>query len=169
MKSQQLSASLEYLNSAEKAEAKLQMALKAAAAADEQLKRQGLLAASAGRPLISTEDQQKRANAIEAIDSEGFAQSTFRSTRSEIPMPKGSKADASHAGAMFGTSVSSNFLDSISKTTDGAIKASVVEDDNLLMHPNMYLMSVEEKMERWKVKIVEIRKKILKETGGVIP
>jgi len=33
----------------------------------------------------------------------------------------------------------------------------------------MYLMSVEEKMERWKVKIVEIRKKILKETGGVIP
>lgn len=54
------------------------------AAADEQLKRQGLLAASAGRPLISTEDQQKRANAIEAIDSEGFAQSTFRSTRSEV-------------------------------------------------------------------------------------
>ncbi len=52
-------------------------------------------------------------------------------------MPKGSKADASHAGAMFGTSVSSNFLDSISKTTDGAIKASVVEDDNLLMHPNV--------------------------------
>lgn len=55
-----------------------------AAAADEQLKSQGLLAASAGRPLISTEDQQKRANAIEEIDGEGFAQSTFRSTRSEV-------------------------------------------------------------------------------------
>lgn len=56
------------------------------AAADEQLKSQGLLAAGVGRPLISTEDQQKRANAIEEIDSEGFLQSAFRSTRSEVCM-----------------------------------------------------------------------------------
>lgn len=51
-------------------------------------------------------------------------------------MPKGSKTDASHAGAMFGSSISSSFLESI-KTSDGALKASAVEDDNLLMHPNV--------------------------------
>lgn len=158
---------LDYLSNAVKAEAKLQMAIMAAAAADETLKSRGHLATNVGRKCESFEDQQKRANVIEEIDSGGFTQATFRSTRTEIPMPKGSATDASHAGAMFGGSTlviaNSKQLENISQKA-----YSLAVDQDSFMHPYLFV-SCEEKMDRWKKKLTEMREIRLQETGGKIP
>ena len=54
------------------------------AAADEQLKLQGILPNSSGARRDTLEEQQKRANAIEDIDSGEFFQTSFKSTRGEV-------------------------------------------------------------------------------------
>jgi len=142
------------------AERKLQLALKAAAAADEALKAQGVLLSSSLK-LPTLAEQQQRAAAIDSIDNDEFVQSSFRSNRNEIPMPSGSSVDASHAGAMFSSS---------SRVTSQPIRAfpaSVIDKDSL-MHPNLYI-GAEEKMENWKVKLATWRRNKLVETGGVRP
>jgi hypothetical protein len=145
------------------------MALRAAAAADDILRAQGIVVGAGGRlktePVASSfDEQQRRASAINDIDKSEFVQASFKSTRTEIPLPTGSSVDASHAGAMFGTSASKPTP--LPRTDHGSI--ATLNGGDSLMHPNLYI-GMEEKMERWKVRLMELRKLKLRSATGIIP
>ncbi|KAI0240688.1 hypothetical protein LSAT2_008566 [Lamellibrachia satsuma] len=141
---------------AEQAQARLRLALKAAAAADKQLKDQGLLAGNVPHKteaaILSLAEQQSRAQAINDIESDTFVPAMFKSTRGQSSSQT-PDVNTSHDSAIFG-------LSSASKTTNiGAIVCMKMES---IMHPNLYVSS-EEKMERWKEKLGRMRKKIIEQ------
>ncbi|KAK2180360.1 hypothetical protein NP493_446g01014 [Ridgeia piscesae] len=139
---------------AEQAQARLHLALRAAAAADRQLKAQGLLGANVkSEPaILSLAEQQNRAKAIDDIESDSFVPAAFKSTRGQQSSLT-PDLNSSHDSAIFGQN-------SAAKNTNiGAIVCMKVES---IMHPNLYV-SAEEKMVRWKEKLSRMRKKIIEQ------
>lgn len=146
-------------------EQKLLMALRAAAAADDILRAQGVVLVSGGKVKLesgaaSFDEQQRRATAINDIDKNDFVQATFKSSRTEIPLPSGSSVDASHAGAMFGTSHSSS-----ASTFQSTNHSTALPLGDSLMHPNLYV-GVDEKMERWRARLMQLRARKLQQAAA---
>lgn len=136
----------------EQNEARMQMALKAAAATDERLRKEGLLPSNVGRTTTSVEEQVRRQQAIKDIDGEAFVQQTFTSNRDQIKTNETTIIAPNHENAMF-----SNVPMSYG-TTD--IKPTVFKDADSLMHPNLY-EDQEAKMDRWISKLTAMRRKKL--------
>jgi len=146
-------------------EQKLLQALRAAAAADDILRAQGVVLVSGGKVKLelgaaSFDEQQRRATAINDIDKSDFVQATFKSSRTEIPLPSGSSVDASHAGAMFGTSHSS-----FASSFQSANHSTALSSGDSLMHPNLYV-GVDEKMERWRARLMQLRARKLQQVAA---
>lgn len=149
------------MTNAQHSEKMLQKALQAAVDADEILKAQGVMLDDSRvrvkTETVSFDEQQRRASAIHDIENSDFTQSTFRSSRSEIPLPSGSIVDASHSGAMFGSvNASAPVVGAVCH--NGLSASAAVPDDDALMHPNLFVSAVE-KMERWKKKLEQLRKR----------
>ncbi|XP_064639140.1 arginine/serine-rich coiled-coil protein 2-like [Lineus longissimus] len=140
------------------AEIRMQLALKAADAANEKLKAQGVLAGAAASSTLapSVADQLNRAKIIEDIESDGFRPVSFKSG---VPIkPKKSKSNGngvsdemSHEMAMFGTGNAPVDLDTMIKKR--------IESDALL--GNILYEDMETKMKRWVQKLTMMRRQNL--------
>ncbi|XP_069104293.1 serine/Arginine-related protein 53-like [Argopecten irradians] len=131
---------------AEQSKLRLQLALKAAAAADERIKDQIKESQYGGSTTV--EEQMKFSSAVKDIESSTFVPTSFKSTRSERPATDDKKADF-----LFGTA--------------GEIRADmtprkplIIHDLNTLSHPNLHV-DPEEKMKRWIERLATLRKKKL--------
>lgn len=161
MNKESLSPHVDSMTNAQHSEKLLQKALQAAVDADEILQAQGVVLDDSRvrvkTETVSFDEQQRRASAINDIENSDFVQSEFRSSRSEIPLPSGSIVDASHSGAMFGT-VNATALTVGAVSQNGLSTSACLPDDDALMHPNLFA-SAAEKMERWKKKLAQLRKR----------
>jgi len=141
---------------AEQAEVRLQMALKAASAADDKLKKQGVIPESISSnislSLLTSErdDANKRARAIEGIESEGFAPAEFESSTLK-PASLSMGIDSVHDVAMFTVGEEPIMLKAMPS------KELQLKDKESLMHPNLYV-STAEKMDMWKQKLAKMRR-----------
>ncbi|XP_074658152.1 uncharacterized protein LOC141911089 [Tubulanus polymorphus] len=144
---------LDKMNPVAQAEMRMQMALKAAALADQKLKKQGVLSSSPS--LIQTEeeinDQLERAKLIDNIERDGFDQTAFRSTKSQkedgiVNLP-------SHNDVIFGAEIP-QFAPTKPKI--------MYQESDTPFHP-IYYESDEVKFERWKIRLMEMRKQKLAE------
>ncbi|XP_033760448.1 serine/Arginine-related protein 53-like [Pecten maximus] len=136
---------------AEQTKLRLQLALKAAAAADERIKDQIKESQFGGASTV--EDQMKFSSAVKDIESSTFVPTSFKSTRSDRPNTDDKKDDF-----LFGTA--------------GEIRADmtprkplIIHDLNTLSHPNLHV-DPDEKMKRWIERLTMLRKKKLE--GEVI-
>lgn len=145
------------MTSAEQAEARLQMALKAAASVDENLREQGILpvkykGSGNNSPLLY--DAEHRSKAISDIESSGFAQSSYKSSRWE----SNSRLDPNdlHDSAIFGGDIAlgAGGEMSILSASSQPLKD---KDSESLMHPNLYV-SADEKMDHWIKKLKAFRR-----------
>ncbi|KAK7484840.1 hypothetical protein BaRGS_00023883, partial [Batillaria attramentaria] len=138
---------------AEQAQARLKLALKAAAMADEKLKEQAGSSQSSPRPL----DRQNFADAVASIESDSFAPATFKSSRSHKDIQKdvaSTHFSQSHDLAMFGAVGSSVVFTKTEPLDKNAfdIDPESVMDASLNCDP-------EEKMKRWIQKLAAMRRK----------
>ncbi|XP_013415498.1 serine/Arginine-related protein 53-like [Lingula anatina] len=143
------------LDPAEQNKIRLQMALKAAADADNKLKAQGLIE---GRTrAMELTDQLERQKAIEEIEEQGFVPQSFTSGSSKDTTVQ--QKQGAHESAIFGRSYSS--FTSVKKEPNTETTGKIVyRDTGSLLHPSL-CVSAEEKMERWKKKVAEYRRKKL--------
>lgn len=139
------------MSAAEQSEARLQLALKAAAAAGEKLKEQGVLPASLTTTYV---EQQARSRAIEGIESDSFTPSAFKSSKEKKNV---ASIDSVHDSAIFGLGDLT-----IHATPSSELQA---KDTESLMHPNLYI-SAEDKMQRWIKKLGDMRRRKLE--GNII-
>lgn len=138
---------------AEQAQARMQMALKAAAAADEKIKEQ-LTGSSTATESKSHQEQLQFSNAIKDIESSSFVQSSFVSNRADKEKT-GSKKEEEFS---FGTAAEFK--------PDMAVK-KILEVDDLtkLAHSNLFV-DPEVKMDQWVERLKSLRQKKLE--GEVI-
>jgi len=147
---------------AEQAELRLQMALKAATAADDKLKKQGVIpetvASNTSLSVLAMERDQttRRARAIEGIENEGFAPVDFTSSKAN---PAALSIDSAHDMAMFTVGDEPIMLKALPS------KELQLKDKESLMHPNLYVKA-SEKMEMWKVKLATMRRRKLEGNAG---
>lgn len=138
---------------AEQAQARMQMALKAAAAADEKIKEQ-LTGSAAGTGSKTHQEQLQFSNAIKDIESSSFIQSSFVSNRSDKEKT-GSKKEEEFS---FGTAAEFK--------PDMAVKKILEVDDlSKLAHSNLFV-DPEVKMDQWVERLKSLRQKKLE--GEVI-
>lgn len=134
---------------AEQAKVRMQMALKAAAAADEKIKEQQQINyKSVKTEDKSFEEQLKFSSAVSEIESSSFNPSSFKSSRSD----KKDQAPKSEE-FLFGTAAEFK-PDMITRHT------FVIEDPDNLAHPNLHV-DPQEKLERWIQKLTAMRKRKL--------
>lgn len=129
----------------EQARIRMQMALKAAAAADEKIKGHS----EESRSSLSLQDQMNYSQAIQDIESSGFMASAFKSSRGDKKPDKTIKEEF-----LFGTAGEL-------KLDPNQRKPVIVNvDTDELAHPNFYT-DPEEKMDRWIQKLTTMRRKKL--------
>lgn len=129
----------------EQARIRMQVALKAAAAADEKIKGHS----EESRSSINIHDQMKYSQAVQDIESSGFMATSFKSSRGERKEDKGLKDEF-----LFGTAAELKLDPSQRKP----VIVDVETDE--LAHPNFYT-DPEEKMERWIQKLTTMRRRKL--------
>lgn len=131
---------------AEKAKVRMQMALKAAAAADERIKEQTKEQPFGGASTV--EEQIKFSGAVKDIESSSFVPTSFKSSRSEKTTGDDKKEDF-----LFGTAgeIRSDLTPR---------KPLIIQDLNTLAHPNLHV-DPDEKMKRWIERLAALRKKKL--------
>lgn len=133
------------MTSSEQARIRMQIALKAAAAADEKIKGHS----EESRSSFSLQDQMNFSQSVQDIESSGFIASSFKSSRGDKKEDKGLKEEF-----LFGTAGELK-LDASQR------KPVIVNvDTDELAHPNFYT-DPEEKMERWIQKLTTMRRKKL--------
>lgn len=138
---------------AEQAQARMHMALKAAAAADEKIKEQ-LTGSAAGTGGKTHQEQLQFSNAIKDIESSSFIQSSFVSNRYDKEKT-GSKKEEEFS---FGTAAEFK--------PDMAVKKILEVDDlSKLAHSNL-CVDPEVKMDQWVERLKSLRQKKLE--GEVI-
>lgn len=143
------------MSSLEQNELRMQLALKAAAATDERLRKDGLIPGNVGRSMLSVEEQAKRAQAIADIDGEAFVQQNFLSNRAEktVSPTRESNSLATHENAMF-----SNLP---IKVEDAQKKKKIQYTDPETMMAKALYENQEDKMDRWIKKLSAMRRKKL--------
>ncbi|KAL5003961.1 hypothetical protein ScPMuIL_017417 [Solemya velum] len=134
------------MTASEQTRVRMNLALKAAAAADEKLK-EGLTGEKSDSP-ISFKDQEKYASAIAEIESNEFVPSTFKSSRYEKKYEDKKSMD----DFAFGT-VAEIKIDPTKKFT-------IPTDITVLAHENLST-DPEVKMDRWIEKLKSMRRKKL--------
>jgi len=142
-------------STAEQAEIRLQMALQAAASADEKLKDQGAIpksikSNSSFSSLQSLDDSSKKARAIEDIERSGFEPAAFSSSKDK---QSSMSVNDAHDNAIFGGA--EPIL--LNMPTSKELKK---KDTDAIMHSNLYV-SAAEKMEHWKEKLRKMRQRKL--------
>lgn len=140
---------------AEQAQARLKLALKAAAMADEKLKEQSSSLAQHSSP--RPQDRLDFADAVASIESDSFAPAVFKSSRSFRESQKDvGGGHASHDLAMFGAVGSSVVFTKTEPLDRSALddNPEAIMDDSLKVDP-------EEKMKRWIQKLTAMRRKKL--------
>lgn len=142
-------------STSEQAEIRLQMALQAAAKADDQLKEQGAIPKSTkSNPTLasvqSLEDSSRKARAIEDIEKGGFEPATFSSSKDK---PSAVSINDAHDSAIFGG------VEPVLLKAPPSEKLKL-KDRESLMHTNLYV-SAAEKMEHWKQKLKRLRQRKL--------
>ncbi|ELU02268.1 hypothetical protein CAPTEDRAFT_213808 [Capitella teleta] len=135
------------------AELRLQLALKAAAAADQKLHERGLLADSSRSTPISFEDQQKRMQDLESIEHESFEPAVFKSSASK-PLASTKSVDTLHSDAIFSTS------GPVILPAASSVGQSVLSDVRQLFG-SLFYVPQEEKQKIWMKKLREMRSRKL--------
>ncbi|XP_064614859.1 serine/Arginine-related protein 53-like [Liolophura sinensis] len=142
---------------ADQAKVRMQLALRAAAAADEKLKEQGVLLNP--KAAMSAGEQRKFNQAVQSIEKESFAPAAFTSNRDD-PSTKEedelgrSRLERNHDTAIFGSTKLDIKLDPSERTNvvyNGAMS---------LAHPNLQ-KTTQEKMSQWIEKLTALRRKKL--------
>lgn len=151
----------------EQAKIRLKMALQAAAAADEQLRK---MQEQSNLTLEqrTIKEQPNFAEKVESIESAAFTQSAFQSGslpgRAKQSQQKELPEDKSHDDAIFGM-LSNNKLEDKINTDSLSEKIPSHVDIDTYAHPSLFV-DVNEKKKRWIQKLCAFRKKKL--TGVVL-
>lgn len=155
------------LSPEEQLKIKMQLALKAAAEADAQLREKGILPAGnetkekavTAAPLLTVQEQISRAQAIDVINAPEFQPQEFKSKKS---LPKGSSLVNSpaddHSTAIFGSNMESKVIEDRIVTKPNVILDRLVRDQ--LVHENLFADATA-KQERWVKKLYSMRQRRL--------
>lgn len=150
----------ELLTPAEQAEQRMRLALKAAAAADEQLRQRSGLDDSASNSATVTSslgilDHQDFAVSVAAIESDSFVSSSFSSSRSAKVKDEVAEPRLSHDDAIFGSLAVTGFT----LQPDLDTRPLNMDPDSII-HPSLYC-DPEEKMDRWIQRLSVLRRRKL--------
>lgn len=145
----------------EQAQVRMKLALKAAVAADEQLRERAATSSpSCGTPNPLT--RQQFSDAVASIEADSFVPSTFKSGRSSKNLKETLESgdmslSSSHSMAMFGAVGSSVVF----TKTEPLEKGQTALEDNPenLFDKSILEVTAEEKMKRWIQKLTSLRKK----------
>ncbi|KAK6195209.1 hypothetical protein SNE40_000683 [Patella caerulea] len=134
----------------EKARIRMQLALKAAAAADEKIREES--ASLAQSAVFKPKDPMAFSTAVAEIEDFGFAPSKFKSSQSKKKKDESSeKYIDTHEQAMFG-------IGGLEIKAEAGFNKPITIDPNTLAHPNLYC-DPKEKMDKWINKLASMRRK----------
>lgn len=161
---QEGTAPTELLTPAEQAEQRMRLALKAAAAADEQLRMKNMKedansnsslgTSSMGTSSLAVLEHQDFAGSVAAIESDSFVVSSFTSSRSKVK-EEPSELRLSHDDAIFGSLAVTGFTLKPDPDT-----RPIDMDPDSIMHPSLYC-DPDEKMDRWMQRLAQLRRRKL--------
>lgn len=136
----------------EDVEERLRLALKAAAAADEQLRQ---VSSTEVKPSLAVLDRTDFANSVAEIESDSFVSSTFSSSNKINKVKDEPDIRANHDDAIFGSLSVTGFT----LKPDPDMRPVDLNADSI-MHPSLFC-DPEEQMEKWVQRLTLLRKRKL--------